>query len=386
MSIYYIDFKDGKNENDGLTENAPINSYRDIDLKDGDKVLFKRGSFIRDELYTKNGVTYGAYGEGENPVFCGSFDAKDKSLWKEVGKNIWRYMGKVKAEVCNFVFDDGNVCGRLRWEKEDLCQQGDFWDNCFGTAKILPEEVEHIVLMYSKKNPCEIYSQIECATREHITLANVGQDLTISDITFINAGVCCIACDGHIHSKNMHIKNCTFKNIGGNVWSKELKIRFGNAVECWNVCENVTVENCVFDNIYDTAVTHQGSLSVCQPAKNFIIRNNIFKRCGMAAYEQRELIPLYAEFSGNICESAGEGFSHIGEVMPRQSEIWPQPMGHHIFLWKIETPTENGKILIKDNKFGDAIWGKAIYSIIDKEAEKQVEIVNNDIFGKYIEE
>lgn len=386
MNTYYIDLKDGKNENDGLTEKTPLKSYKDINLKDGDKVLFKRGSFTREQLHTVFGVTYGAYGEGENPVFCGSIDLKKPELWKETQKNIWKYEGDVKGEVCNFVFDEGKSCGRLRWEKEDLCEQGDFWDNGFGMRKDISKLSERAVLMYSTKNPCEIYSQIECVIRDFSPMANVGQNLNFYDLTFINIGSCAIACDGSIHSKNMHIKNCVFRHIGGNVWSKELRIRYGNAVEFWNVCENVVVENCVFDDIYDSAVTHQGSLPECQPAKNFIIRNNIFRKCGMAAYEQRDVLPLYAEFSGNICEGAGEGFSHIGEEMPRQSEIWPQPMGHHIFLWRIEKPTDNGKLLIKDNKFGDAIWGKAIYSIIDKEAEKQLEIKDNDIFGKFIED
>ena len=62
----------------------------------------------------------------------------------------------------------------------------------------------------------------------------------------------------------------------------------------------------------------------------------------MAAYEQRDKMPIYAEFCNNICEDAGEGFSCLGEIMPRRSEIWPQPMGHHIFLWKMTEAMENG--------------------------------------------
>ena len=72
--------------------------------------------------------------------------------------------------------------------------------------------------------------------------------------------------------------------------------------------------------------------------------------------------------------------------MPRQSEIWPQPMGHHIFLWRIKNPTENGGIKIENNVFGDAIYGKAIYSIIDKEAEKQLIIKDNEYRGVFISE
>ncbi len=363
--IYYIDFND---------------DYKNLNLKEGDTVLFKRGTFIRDRLYNKNGVSYGAYDEGENPTFCGSVDLKN-DLWEETEKNIWKYTGELETEACNFIFNN-EFCGTLRWAKADLCEQGDFWDNCFGMNEKKLSVENHEVYIYSKKNPSEFYDSIECVLRNHRQLAEMGENMSFSDINFINNGVHAIA--GENPARNIHIKNCTFKFIGGSVWSKEQQIRFGNGVECWDIAENITVENCVFDDIYDSAVTHQGG-ETCKPAKNFIIKNNIFKKCGMGAYEQRDLMPLYAEFSGNICEKAGEGFSRLGEIMPRKSEIWPQPMGHHIFLWRINNPTENGGIKIENNVFGDAIYGKAIYSIIDGEARKQLIIGNNEYKGKFIE-
>ncbi len=361
--VYYVDFSE---------------DYTKLDLKEGDTVLFKRGSFIRDRLYNKNGVSYGAYGEGENPTFCGSVDIKNE-LWKETEKNIWKYTGKLESEACNFIFDD-SFCGTLRWTKEELKEQGDFWDSAFGKGEKQQQIENHEVYLYSKKNPSEFYKSIECVLRVHRQLAEIGENMSFSDINFINNGVHAIA--GGNPARNVKVKNCSFKFIGGSVWDKELKIRFGNGVECWDIGENITVENCVFDDIYDSAVTHQGS-SKCQPAKNFIIKNNVFKKCGMASFEQRDVLPLYAEFSGNICENAGEGFSKLGETMPRRSEIWPQPMGHHIFLWRIEKPTENGKIKIENNIFKDAIYGSAVYSIISSEAEKQLSLENNKYEGKF---
>jgi len=97
----------------------------------------------------------------------------------------------------------------------------------------------------------------------------------------------------------------------------------------------------------------------------------------MASYEQRDVLPLYAEFIGNVCEDAGEGFSRLGEAMPRRSEIWPQPMGHHIFLWRIPYATEGGNLTISGNEFGPAPVGAAIYSIISPEAEAQMTVDNN---------
>ena len=52
-------------------------------------------------------------------------------------------------------------------------------------------------------------------------------------------------------------------------------------------------------------------------------------------------------------------------------------MGHHIFLWRMEEPTEGGKLVITGNTFGPAPVGAAIYSIICPEAEAQMTLDNN---------
>ena len=59
------------------------------------------------------------------------------------------------------------------------------------------------------------------------------------------------------------------------------------------------------------------------------------------------------------------------------SEIHPQPMGHHIFLWRIWEAPEGGSLLIEGNRFENAPHGAAVYSIICPEAEAQVALRNN---------
>ena len=80
--------------------------------------------------------------------------------------------------------------------------------------------------------------------------------MIISDLEFRNNGLHGIA--GEEGGRNLCVENCRFTKIGGAVWDKKQKIRFGNAFECWNAAENVEVKHCVFDDIYDSAVTHQG--------------------------------------------------------------------------------------------------------------------------------
>lgn len=69
IATYYIDPQNGQAENNGLSPTAAKKSYTDIDVQSGDRILFKRGSFIRDRLYAKKYVSYDAYGEGNPPTF-----------------------------------------------------------------------------------------------------------------------------------------------------------------------------------------------------------------------------------------------------------------------------------------------------------------------------
>lgn len=379
MGVFYIDFDHGDDANDGLSPQRPLKSQQPHLLQPGDTVLFKRGTRFCGALQNPSGapglpITYGAYGEGEKPVFSGGADLSDPAAWRPVGERVWQYVLPLPWEVGNLIFDNG--CGTLRWSLEELQQQGDWFDSCFGyTNQEMPVDAHHGLYLCSEDNPGKVYAHIEAATCQNRWLAHCGHDMNFLDLTFENNGLHAIA--GEEGGKHMQIRNCTFRRIGGAVWSKELKIRFGNAVECWNICEDVLVEDCLFEDIYDSAVTHQGGKE-CRPAVDFCIRRNVFRKCGMAAYEQRDVLPLQAVFAENVCEDAGEGFSKLGEIMPRRSEIWPRPMGHHVFLWRIEHATGQEQFVIEHNVFGDAPYGAAIYSVNGAEADKATTIRGND--------
>ena len=376
MAIYYIDPVGGQASAAGLSESAPRASVVGLTLRGGDSVLFKRGSVIRDAVHSVSGeegrpIFYGAYGEGDDPVFMGSVDVSGAESWVSAGESLWRCTRPLATETCNLIFDSREG-GALQWDKTDLSENGDWWDSGFGTDVESPDA--HELILYCDCNPGLKYGHIEAALRVHRELARTGHDMIFEHLTFRNAGVHAIAGGGP--SRNMIVRACRFEFIGGSVWSKKLHIRFGNGVECWNTGENILVEDNVFYEIYDSAVTHQGGKE-CVAAQDFVIRRNVFIRCGMAAYEQRDVLPLSAEFVNNVCMDAGRGFSHRHTTSPRQSEIWPQPMGHHIFLWRIEQPTEGERFIIKRNLFLDAPAGAAIYSIICRAAEEQIEIDEN---------
>ena len=380
MATYYIDNLNGKADADGLSEENAALDYLKLDIKEGDEVLFKRGSFYRAKMQIVSGVSYGAYGEGdEMPTFCGSTDVSAESDWEKTDKeNVWRCTKAIPGDVGNFVFNEDECTATFRWDREALAGQGDFWDARFANGeqyrrRFQPQEV----LMYSEGNPAEVYNHIECVSYNTRQLGTLTSNITLTNIRFINSGVHGLAGNGD----NIKIRGCRFENIGGCGWNRDLRIRFGNGFEIWQHGNNIDIEFCVFKNVYDSCVTHQGPGEKTEPTKNFICTHNLFINYGMAAFEYRDKLPIDSYFTDNTCRNAGCGFAMLGEVLPRKSEIWPQPMGHHIFLWRIPEATEGGSLYITDNTFEDAPVGAAIYSIISAEAEAQM-ILDNNLYTK----
>ena len=129
MATYYIDQLNGNDALDGLTPEAARKNYTDIDVQAGDLVLFKRGSFYREMLYAIAGVSYGSYGEGELPTFCGSTDVSAEEDWIATETpNVWKCIKPIFGDVGNMAFNENDCTATFRWTKEELCAQGDFFD------------------------------------------------------------------------------------------------------------------------------------------------------------------------------------------------------------------------------------------------------------------
>lgn len=375
MAIYYIDNLNGLNENDGLSPESARKEYKDIELSAGDTVLFRRGSFYREMLYAIAGVSYGSYGEGELPTFCGSTDVSAEEDWIATETpNVWKCVKPIFGDVGNMAFNENDCTATFRWTKEELCAQGDFFDERISVgdrAELKTDDTQ--LYLYSEGNPALVYSHIEAISYNTRVLVALRGGMTFENLRFINSGVHAMAGYGN----NITVRGCVFENIGGCAWSRDLKVRFGNGFEIWHKGNDILIENCFFKNVYDSCVTHQGPGEITEPTKNFICRNCTFDTYGMAAFEYRDKLPINSSFTGNTCLNAGCGFAMLGEELPRYSEIWPDPMGHHIFMWRIPVATEGGSLVIENNYFGDAPVGAAIYSIISAEAEAQVKLDNN---------
>ena len=375
---YYIDPAAGDDANDGLTPARPVRTYAVREFAGGDTVLFKRGTIIRDVLHARSGmaktpITYGAYGEGDRPAFLGSVQVGDPALWVEERPSLWRYTGTFPSEVCNLIFNGGESCGILRWRSEDLRQPGEWYYTGFGTSSSGDggQDRRGVLYLCSPINPGKAYGDIECALWGQRRLVSGQHDIVFENLCFRNSGV-----HGYQESQvhNIVIRNCEFRHIGGAVWSLRHRIRFGNAVELWDGASDVTVEGCVFDNIYDVAVTHQGGGTRHIPERIYF-RDNLFVGCGLAAYECREPSrEIY--FEHNTCIDGGGGFSMQGEVPPRRSDPYPQPIGYHVFIWMIDPCTQPGNVFIRHNIFGKG-HGATISAVIAPADERNFVIDHN---------
>lgn len=373
MPVYYIDFLNGAPDADGLTPDTARSVYTDLPVAPGDTVCFRRGGFIRDQLHIVGGaagapVTYTAWGEGEPPVFCGSADVSSPDLWTEEKPHVWRLEEETVFDVGNFIFNGDECTASFRWTEEELCAQGDFYDADAGKRRADARRV----LMWSEINPGLYYRRIEAAPYGNRVLGVTTSHIVLDGLRFENSGVHALAGQG----EDITIRNCVFRHIGGCAWSVPLRIRFGNAIEFWNFGDHVLIEHNDVKDVYDSCVTHQGDRAVI-PAHDFICRGNRFDTYGMAAFEYRDRMQVGGVFEDNVCLRAGCGFAMLGEVLPRRSEIWPQPMGHHVFLWRIDGGTEGGSLVLRRNVFGSAPVGAAIYSIISPAAEAQMTVEDN---------
>jgi hypothetical protein len=372
---YHIDPEGGDDANDGLTPSRPLKTYAARTFIGGDAVLFKRGSVIRDKLYTCNGteespVVYGAYGEGPKPAFLGSVPLNTRERWVEERPSIWRYTEAPSSEVCNLVFNNGASCGTLRWQLEDLRQPGEWHYTEFGMQR-----GGGVLYLRSPTNPSLAYENIECVLWGQRKLVGGEHHIILENLSFQNSGV-----HGYqeFHARRVIIRNCEFRFIGGAVWNRERRIRFGNAVELWDGASDVEVEGCLFNNIYDSGVTHQGGGTRNIPERLFF-RNNLFVDIGLAAYESREP-SREVYFEHNTCINAGGGFSMQGQTPPRQSDPYPQPVGYHVWAWMIDPRTQPGNVYIRHNLLCES-FGPAVCLSIDP-ADAQKFMLDHNCFWK----
>ena len=386
--IYYVDPENGKSENNGVCMSSPLLSVEDRNFEPGDKVLFKRGTVIRSELQLNDGnetgsITYGAYGEGANPVVNPSVRADLPAQWREDSPGIWYFTDPIPSEMCNIVFNDGESFGNLRWSKKDLKHTGEWTYGHLGYSMYYeePENKDSRLYLVCDTNPASYYRSIELVVWGKRQAVTVQQYAVIENLTFEKCGVHGFSAT---NANSVHIRNCKFRCIGGGVFDRSQKVRLGNAVEFWNGAVDCSVENCIFEDIYDSGITHQGNEQSELPER-LVFRRNTFRRCGLAAYEWRGPLSKDIVFEDNYCEEAGGAFTMQGEASPRRTEtLEPICACAFVLIWLKARDLPDGQICctIRNNKFNAASGCEAIIvSTLDNSAYRQFVIDHNQYIG-----
>lgn len=260
---YYVS-PNGNDANDGKslasakrTLNADIFTL-DI-LKPGDAVLFERGGIWRTDcpVQCKSGIYYGAYGEGAKPKFYASQkNYASQSLWRASASlpNVW--ITDVRQTDAGIIVFDDAVVGVKKFantiREADLKNNGDFYHDVYKGL---------LFLYFDKGNPGGFYKSIEIGLNHAIfELPPDASNIAIDNLCLKYSGAFGIA--GQSNNSSVTISNCEIGWIGGSVlyYNNNLKryVRYGNAIQFWYRCYDVSVENCCIYQIFDAALTFQG--------------------------------------------------------------------------------------------------------------------------------
>ena len=272
-TIYYV-AENGKDSNDGKSESKPItiNKVYSLSLKSGDLVLFKRGDTFRlpDIITPVNGVGYGAYGTGAKPKLLGSLkNYADKDLWTTTNNRLWKLSLDVDA-VTQIIFDEGEYVGFMKDSLDEVNFNGDFYYDT--SANVL-------YLYLNQINPGKHFESIEIATTDRAFNRYGNLNNKSVNIKFENLDIRYFALFGMnlYFTENVSITNCEFGFIGGGYTGSGS--RYGNAIQLWRHANNTTVSNNYIYQVFDAAITFQGSTD--NDYTNLTFKNNLIEYCSM---------------------------------------------------------------------------------------------------------
>ena len=373
---YYVDSQNGDDSNNGTSESTAWRSLEKVhsfNFNAGDIIRFQRGGLWRGTLKPQSGyswnspITYTCYGSDAlpKPRIYGSKSLNQPADWIEID-GLWRTAvpatepgQRLLNDVGNMIFINasGDVvkCGIKCWKKAQLTKENRFWHD---------PETAHIWYC-GAENPALTYSEVEAALRTSVIES--GNNIVISEFDVRYSGA-----HGFQSGKSYDVKilNCDISWCGG-CWQETVNylanydpdsqdgdphyqgegntdisveispgwyaIRFGNGIEFWTTAENILVEGCRVWEIFDAAITNQGTGP--WPQRNITWRNNIiwdcewgyeYWSCGDAGITENILL------TNNVFLNSGGGWGH-GQ---RRDQL-----GHHLVYYCNAAPTSNFKVI-----------------------------------------
>lgn len=224
----------------------------------GDSVLFRAGDTFYGALAPPAGlspasgalVTFGAYGVDDRPTLSAykilntsaGWSTHDSTTQKIVLTTSSTHTGLAGAATANvgFLKVDGVIYGQRRWALIDLADPWDFY--CDATT----------LYVRATANPTTLAADIRAAAA--VLLVDVQDATALDGLRFTGAG-------GHatqaVGRTLVRVHDCEFAEIGGGQLSGT--IRYGNGFEAWTGGADIRVGFCTFRDIYDVALTCQGT-------------------------------------------------------------------------------------------------------------------------------
>jgi len=240
--------------------------------------------------------------------------------------------GFIQVDVGNIIFNDESFCGIKVNYETDLNGQGKFWYDENNTS----------LKLYSASNPASFYSNLEIALDQHIINENGKSYITYKNLD-LRYGAAHGIGGGNTH--HITIEDLDISWIGGGILAGygDGKVRYGNGIEFWAAAHDNTVERCTFNQIYDAALTAQGSGEAYE-AYNIHFRNNLVNNSEYSfefwgAPSTTYLHDIY--FENNTCMNAGFGWGHAQR---------PDPNGSHLMFWSYQYSNMKN-VFIRNNIF-----------------------------------
>jgi len=243
------------------------------------------------------------------------------------------------VDVGCVVFDRGKVTGVKKWSADDLIAPYDFWY----------DPMTWSMSLYSEDNPAKQHRSIELALRRHIVNQSNRHHIVYENLA-VRYGAAHGFGGGNTH--HIVIRDCDVSYIGGGLQMMRpggRPVRYGNGIEFWGAAHDNLVEGCRIWEIYDAALTNQGS-SPSSHQVNITYRNNTIWNAEYSfEYWNRpeSAITRNIRFEHNTCVNAGFGWAH-GQR--------PDRNGSHLMFYRNQAGTS--AVTVRGNIFCNASdWG-----------------------------
>ncbi len=241
----------------------------------------------------------------------------------------------LSVDVGNIIFDHGVACGWKKWSVDALEQPGDY----------VYDGASQRVWLRSEGNPGTLHESLEFALKRHV-IDQSGRHDVVYDGLHLRYGAAHGIGGGS--TARITVRNCDIAYIGGaHQFTPEggRPVRYGNGIEFWGAASDSLVERCRLWEIYDAALTNQGSGADSRQVK-ITYRDNVIWNAeysfeywnGPAQALTQDIV-----FEHNTCVDSGYVWSHAQR---------PDPNGAHLMFYRNLAPTTG--FVVRDNVFGNS--------------------------------